>query len=87
MKSFSDTEIKNFRRLAKVYNYKNILVEKNLFESEDTTDTSKVFQMKIILKQITGTDERQLGNIARICKAKRITYADKQRLVVTYTKN
>lgn len=82
MKAFNETEVKNFRRLTKVYNYKNITVESDMFADGE----SNVVRMKIYLKQVSGTDERNLGNIARICKAKRISLPDAKRIAVIYTK-
>lgn len=81
---FSEKEVKDFRRLCKVYNYKNTLVERDLFPDSD--NVSNVVLMSISFNSISGTDERNLGNIAKICKAKRITLPNKNKMKVVFSK-
>lgn len=81
---FSEKEVKDFRRLCKVYNYKNTLVERDLFPDSD--NVSNVVLMSISFSSISGTDERNLGNIAKICKAKRITLPNKNKMKVVFSK-
>lgn len=81
---FTDKEVKDFRRLCKVYNYKNTLVERDLFPDSDNVST--VVLMSISFSSITGTDERNLGNIAKICKTKRITLPNKNKMKVVFSK-
>ena len=81
---FTDKEVKDFRRLAKVYNYKNIVIERDLFPDND--NLSNVIMMTISFNSISGTDERNLGNIAKICKAKRITLPNKNKMKVVFSK-
>ena len=81
---FTDKEVKDFRRLAKVYNYKNIVIERDLFPDND--NLSNVIIMTISFNSISGTDERNLGNIAKICKARRITLPNKNKMKVVFSK-
>lgn len=81
---FTDKEVKDFRRLCKVYNYKNIVIERDLFPDND--NLSNVITMTISFNSISGTDERNLGNIAKICKAKRITLPNKNKMKVVFSK-
>lgn len=81
---FTDKEVKDFRRLSKVYNYKNIVIERDLFP--DNNNVSNVVMMSISFNSISGTDERNLGNIAKICKAKRITLPNKNKMKVVFSK-
>ena len=81
---FTDKEVKDFRRLAKVYNYKNIVIERDLFPDND--NLSNVIMMTISFNSISGTDERNLGNIAKICKARRITLPNKNKMKVVFSK-
>lgn len=81
---FTDKEVKDFRRLSKVYNYKNIVIERDLFP--DSNNVSNVVTMTISFNSISGTDERNLGNIAKICKAKRITLPNKNKMKVVFSK-
>lgn len=81
---FTDKEVKDFRRLSKVYNYKNIVIERDLFPDND--NLSNVIMMTISFNSISGTDERNLGNIAKICKAKRITLPNKNKMKVVFSK-
>lgn len=81
---FTDKEVKDFKRLCKVYNYKNTLIERDLFPDND--NVSNVVSMSISFTSISGTDERNLGNIAKICKAKRITLPNKNKMKVVYSK-
>lgn len=81
---FTDKEVKDFRRLSKVYNYKNIVIERDLFPDND--NLSNVIMMTISFNSISGTDERNLGNIAKICKARRITLPNKNKMKVVFSK-
>lgn len=81
---FTDKEVKDFKRLCKVYNYKNTLIERDLFPDND--NVSNVVSMSISFTSISGTDERNLGNIAKICKAKRITLPNKNKMKVVFSK-
>lgn len=76
---FTDKEVTDFRRLCKVYNYKSINVERDMFEDG-------IVKLTIHLKAQTGTDDRNLGNIARLTKSTRVTNPDNKYLKVTFTK-
>lgn len=81
---FTEKEVKDFKRLCKVYNYKNVQIDRDLFPDSD--NVSNVISMTIGFTSISGTDERNLGNIAKLCKAKRVTLPNKNRLKVFYSK-
>lgn len=81
---FTEKEVKDFRRLAKVYNYKGVSIESDLFVDE--TCETNVVKMSIPFNYITGNDERNLGNIARLTHSKRITIPSKNKVIVEYRK-
>lgn len=87
---FTEKEVKDFRRLSKVYNYKSITTESDLFIDENTSCVSSpktnVVKLTISFRQITGTDERNLGNIAKLTKSSRITLPSKNKMIVEFKK-
>ena len=60
------------------------MIERDLFP--DSNNVSNVVTMTISFNSISGTDERNLGNIAKICKAKRITLPNKNKMKVVFSK-
>lgn len=81
---FTEKEVKDFRRLAKVYNYKGVSMETDMFS--DGTNDSNVIQICISFKRITGSDEKNLGNIAKLTKSSRVTLPGNNRLIVCFKK-
>lgn len=81
---FTEKEVKDFRRLTKVYNYKGSSMESDMF-SDGTNETS-IVEMSIPFKQITGSDERNLGNIAKLTRSCRITLPAHNKIVVVFKK-
>lgn len=81
-KYFTAKEVTDFRRLSKVYNFKSINVEKDLFNNSEENVTG----LYINFKYITGSDERALGNIARITKSVRVSVPNNGKITVTFTK-
>lgn len=82
---FTEKEVKDFRRLAKVYNYRGVSMETDMF-SDGLNDTN-VVQISISFKSITGSDEKNLGNIARLTRSNRITLPGNNRIIVLFKKN
>lgn len=87
---FTEKEVKDFRRLSKVYNYKNITTESDMFMEENdvciSSPKTNVVKLTISFRQITGSDERNLGNIAKLTKSCRVTLPAKNKMVVEFKK-
>lgn len=82
---FTEKEVKDFRRLAKVYNYKGVSMETDMFS--DGLNSTNVVQVSISFKRLTGSDEKNLGNIAKLTKSYRVTVPGNNRLIVLFKKN
>lgn len=77
-KLFTTLEVANFRRLTKVYSYSKLTVDTNLFNETET--------LTIYLKEMDGTDTRNMGNIARLTKSRWVAKPENKYLSVTFKK-